>query len=104
MRTNADVEHFNAGHRAAEDKKANSVRPAAQDGIKQVMARGFHKPEMSKIDWGIIWTKSRARPALEASPACQDTEGKLEIKKRPAQPIGNRCCNSWRRSIFYEWE
>jgi enoyl-CoA hydratase/carnithine racemase len=41
---------------------ASLGRPAAQEGIKALMARGFHKPGMSKIGSDIIWAKSRARP------------------------------------------
>ena len=35
--------------------------PAAQGALKALMARGFHKPGMSKIGSDTTWAKLRAR-------------------------------------------
>jgi enoyl-CoA hydratase/carnithine racemase len=40
---------------------ASLGRPAAQEGNKALMARGFHKPGMSKIGSDTIWAKLLAR-------------------------------------------
>ena len=48
---------------------ASLGRSAAQDGIKTLMARGFHKPgdvEKSPPAPGTTWAKSRVRPAPKA--------------------------------------
>ena len=47
---------------------ASLGRPAAQNGIKALMARGFHKPGDVEIDSGTTWAKSRARSVLDAVP------------------------------------
>ena len=45
-------------------------RPAAQEGIKALIARGFHNRGMSKIDLDTTWGKSRLR-SLFAAGLCQ---------------------------------
>ena len=91
---------------------ASLGRPAAQDGIKALMARGFVKPGDVENRLGYyLASKLRARSAFDAVPnsrrcgwaalerqdAYLDTEGKLEMKKdqreiNPAsKPSGDGC-------------
>jgi len=45
----------------------------------------------------VTWNGNTIRTAVWKSPDTRRRQGEF-------QPIGNRCCTSWRRSIFYEGE
>ena len=56
-------------------------------------------------DWFYDYEKQGMIKGVELLPPHSHPRNQPTLDRQEEfQPIGNRCCTSWRRSIFYEWE